>query len=93
MMHLVCLAGIQFTVAADVTSLKPRLLFSDNGQSRLSGFLTVRKRHCQILRVGLQVSSQEAQPSGRWVEGSAKADRVRGHGTNETRHRVFVLES
>ncbi|XP_024920340.1 integrin alpha-3-like [Cynoglossus semilaevis] len=45
---------IQFTVAADVTSLKPRLLFSDNGQSRLSGFLTVRKRHCQILRVGLQ---------------------------------------
>nr|XP_033501662.1 integrin alpha-3-like isoform X2 [Epinephelus lanceolatus] len=45
---------VDFTVTADITSLKPRLRFLDNGQSVYSGYLSMPKRQCETLRVGLQ---------------------------------------
>uniref|UniRef100_A0A3P8SJT5 Uncharacterized protein n=1 Tax=Amphiprion percula TaxID=161767 RepID=A0A3P8SJT5_AMPPE len=50
----VCLSAVHFTVTADVTSLKPRLRFRDNGQSVFSGYLSMPKKRCQKLSVGLQ---------------------------------------
>ncbi|XP_037647357.1 integrin alpha-3-like isoform X2 [Sebastes umbrosus] len=44
---------VHFTVTADVTSLKPRLRFRDNGQSVYSGYLSMPKKQCETLRVGL----------------------------------------
>ncbi|XP_047428394.1 integrin alpha-3-like isoform X2 [Mugil cephalus] len=44
---------VHFTVAADVTSLKPRLRFQDNKQNVYSGFLSMPKKHCETLSVGL----------------------------------------
>ncbi|XP_026202276.1 integrin alpha-3-like [Anabas testudineus] len=44
---------LQFTVTADVTSLKSRLRFHDNGQSVYSGYLSLPKKQCETLRVGL----------------------------------------
>ncbi|XP_036946134.1 integrin alpha-3-like isoform X1 [Acanthopagrus latus] len=44
---------VHLTVTADVTSLKSRLLFHDNGQSVYSGYLSLPKKNCQPLRVGL----------------------------------------
>ncbi|KAI3359081.1 hypothetical protein L3Q82_002579 [Scortum barcoo] len=41
------------TVTADITSLKPRLHFFDNGQSIFSGFLSMPKKQCETVRVGL----------------------------------------
>lgn len=51
----VCLLAVHLTVSADVTSLKSRLHFQDNGQSVYSGYLSLPKKHCQPLRVGLLV--------------------------------------
>ncbi|XP_049925620.1 integrin alpha-3-like isoform X2 [Epinephelus moara] len=45
---------VDFTVTADITSLKPRLRFLDNRQSVYSGYLSMPKRQCETLRVGLQ---------------------------------------
>ncbi|XP_051797424.1 integrin alpha-3-like isoform X1 [Acanthochromis polyacanthus] len=47
---------VHFTVTADVTSSKSRLRFRDNGQSVFSGYLSMPKRRCQKLSVGLQSS-------------------------------------
>ncbi|XP_068458034.1 integrin alpha-3-like isoform X2 [Clinocottus analis] len=44
---------VRFTVTADITSIKSRLLFRDNGQSIYSGFLSMPKKHCEILSVQL----------------------------------------
>ncbi|XP_047199915.1 integrin alpha-3 isoform X1 [Hippoglossus stenolepis] len=44
---------VHFAVAADVTSLKPRLRFHENRQSTYSGYLTMPKTRCDSLRVGL----------------------------------------
>ncbi|XP_058509967.1 integrin alpha-3-like isoform X3 [Solea solea] len=44
---------VSFTVAADITSLKPRLHFHDNGHSTYSTFLSMSKKLCQTIRVGL----------------------------------------
>lgn len=51
----VCLLAVHLTVSADVTSLKSRLHFQENGQSVYSGYLSLPKKHCQPLRVGLLV--------------------------------------
>ncbi|KAM3598870.1 uncharacterized protein V6R79_023729 [Siganus canaliculatus] len=45
---------VLFNVSADVTSLKSRLHFYDNGQSVFSGRLSMSKQRCEVLRVGLQ---------------------------------------
>lgn len=47
--------AVHFTVTTDVTSLKSRLRFHDNGQSVYSGYLSMPKKHCETLRVGLLV--------------------------------------
>ncbi|XP_051905867.1 integrin alpha-3-like isoform X2 [Hippocampus zosterae] len=44
---------IHFTVAADVSSLNPRLHFRGNGQSMYAGFMLVRQHRCRTLSVGL----------------------------------------
>ncbi|KAM9785154.1 integrin alpha-3-like isoform X3 [Syngnathus typhle] len=44
---------VHFSVAADVSSLKPRLRFRGNGQSVYSGLLLVPERRCKTLSVGL----------------------------------------
>ncbi|XP_069572345.1 integrin alpha-3-like isoform X2 [Brachyistius frenatus] len=44
---------VHFTVTADVTSLKPRLRFHDNGQSVYSSYLSMPKKQCEKLRLGL----------------------------------------
>nr|XP_057904364.1 integrin alpha-3-like [Doryrhamphus excisus] len=46
--------NVRFTVAADVTSLKPRLRFYEGGQSVYSGVTLVPGRRCKMLKVGLQ---------------------------------------
>ncbi|XP_008293039.1 integrin alpha-3-like [Stegastes partitus] len=46
--------AVHFTITADATSLKPRLRFRDNGQSVFSGYLSMPKRQCETLQVGLQ---------------------------------------
>ncbi|XP_059205003.1 integrin alpha-3-like [Centropristis striata] len=45
---------VHFSVSADVTSLKPRLRFRGSGQSVSSGVLSMPKRRCETLSVGLQ---------------------------------------
>ncbi|XP_078808186.1 integrin alpha-3-like [Oryzias latipes] len=45
--------NILFTVTADITSLKTRLLFQSNGQTTLSGSLSMPKQQCETLRAGL----------------------------------------
>ncbi|XP_042361243.1 integrin alpha-3-like isoform X2 [Plectropomus leopardus] len=50
---------VHFTVTADVTSLKPRLRFRDNGQSVYSGYLSMPKKRCESLRVGLLSSIRD----------------------------------
>ncbi|XP_050924543.1 integrin alpha-3 isoform X2 [Lates calcarifer] len=45
---------VHFTVTADVTSIKPRLRFRDNGKSMFSGSLPMPKKLCETLEVGLQ---------------------------------------
>ncbi|XP_054615008.1 integrin alpha-3-like [Dunckerocampus dactyliophorus] len=45
--------NVHFSVAADVTSLKPRLRFYESGQSVYSGFTLVPRRRCKTLKVGL----------------------------------------
>ncbi|XP_042250034.1 integrin alpha-3-like [Thunnus maccoyii] len=45
---------VHFTVTADVTSLKSRLRFQDNKQSMFSGYLSMPRRQCKTLKVGLQ---------------------------------------
>ncbi|XP_041826179.1 integrin alpha-3-like isoform X2 [Melanotaenia boesemani] len=44
---------VRFTVTADITSLKPRLRFKDNGQIVHTGYLSMPKRRCETLRAGL----------------------------------------
>ncbi|XP_028268064.1 integrin alpha-3-like [Parambassis ranga] len=44
---------VHFTITADITSLKPRLRFQENGQSMYSGYLSMPKKQCETLRVGL----------------------------------------
>uniref|UniRef100_A0A672HKA5 Integrin alpha-3-like n=1 Tax=Salarias fasciatus TaxID=181472 RepID=A0A672HKA5_SALFA len=44
---------VHFTITADVTSLKPRLRFPD-GSRVFSGYLSMPKRACHTLSVGLQ---------------------------------------
>ncbi|XP_034394834.1 integrin alpha-3-like [Cyclopterus lumpus] len=44
---------IHFTITADVTSIKSRLRFRDNGQSVYSGFLSMPNKHCETLSVQL----------------------------------------
>ncbi|XP_070838183.1 integrin alpha-3-like isoform X2 [Chaetodon trifascialis] len=44
---------VHFTVTADITSLKSRLRFRDNGQSAYSGYLSMPKKQCETLKVGL----------------------------------------
>ncbi|XP_070703449.1 integrin alpha-3-like [Pempheris klunzingeri] len=44
---------VRFTVATDITSLKSRLRFRDNGQSVYSGYLSMPKKWCETLKVGL----------------------------------------
>ncbi|XP_034566617.1 integrin alpha-3-like [Notolabrus celidotus] len=44
---------ILYTLTADVTSLKPRLRFHDNRQSVYSGKMSMPKKRCETLRVGL----------------------------------------
>ncbi|XP_070779451.1 integrin alpha-3-like [Enoplosus armatus] len=44
---------VHFTVTADVTSLKSRLRFHDNGQSVYSGYLSMPKKQCETMRVRL----------------------------------------
>ncbi|XP_035852954.1 integrin alpha-3-like isoform X1 [Sander lucioperca] len=44
---------VHFAVAADVTSLNPRLRFRNNGKSVYSGYLSMPKKQCETLRVGL----------------------------------------
>uniref|UniRef100_A0A3Q2DMH7 Integrin, alpha 3a n=1 Tax=Cyprinodon variegatus TaxID=28743 RepID=A0A3Q2DMH7_CYPVA len=51
-----CLAAVNLTVSADVTSLTPRLRFQNNGESMFSSILSVRNGKCKTLRVGLLVS-------------------------------------
>ncbi|XP_051249599.1 integrin alpha-3 isoform X2 [Dicentrarchus labrax] len=50
---------IHFTVTADVTSLKPRLHFRDNRQNVYSGYLSMPKKQCETLRVGLLSSIRD----------------------------------
>ncbi|KAM4717104.1 integrin alpha-3-like [Anableps anableps] len=45
--------SVNFTVTADVTSLKPRLRFHDNRESASSSILAVRHGQCKTLKVGL----------------------------------------
>ncbi|XP_061906419.1 integrin alpha-3-like isoform X2 [Entelurus aequoreus] len=45
--------NVHFTVAADVTGLKPRLIFKDSGDGGYSGSVLVQRRRCKTLRVGL----------------------------------------
>ncbi|XP_076739643.1 integrin alpha-3 [Maylandia zebra] len=45
---------ILFTLKADITSVKPRLNFHDNGQSVYSDYLSMPLEECRTLRVGLQ---------------------------------------
>ncbi|KAM6904768.1 integrin alpha-3-like [Xenentodon cancila] len=45
---------VHFTIIADVTSLKPRLHFQDNGQNMFLGQLSMPRRRCETLRAGLQ---------------------------------------
>ncbi|XP_017297365.1 integrin alpha-3 isoform X2 [Kryptolebias marmoratus] len=49
---------VLFTVTADVTSLKPRLLFQNNGNTVYSSFLSMPKKKCETLTVGLLRSVQ-----------------------------------
>lgn len=51
----VSISAILFNVTADVTSLSPRLFFQDNSQSVYSASLSMQKRRCETLRVGLLV--------------------------------------
>ncbi|XP_041812196.1 integrin alpha-3-like isoform X2 [Chelmon rostratus] len=44
---------VHFTVTADITSLKSRLRFHDNGQRVFSGYLSMPKKQCETLKVGL----------------------------------------
>ncbi|KAM6966139.1 integrin alpha-3-like isoform 2-T2 [Tautogolabrus adspersus] len=44
---------VHFTLTADMTSLKPRLRFRDSGQSVYSGFLSMPKKRCKTLKLGL----------------------------------------
>uniref|UniRef100_A0A3Q3GUM2 Integrin alpha third immunoglobulin-like domain-containing protein n=1 Tax=Labrus bergylta TaxID=56723 RepID=A0A3Q3GUM2_9LABR len=46
---------VNFTLTADVTSLKPRLRFKDGGLSVYSGFLSMPKEQCKTLEVDLLV--------------------------------------
>ena len=48
-------SAVHFTVTADVTSFKPRLRFQGNMQSVYSGYLSMPRRRCETLRVGLLV--------------------------------------
>ncbi|KAM9346231.1 integrin alpha-3-like [Symphorus nematophorus] len=50
---------VNFTVIADVTSLKSRLRFHDNRQSVFSGSLKMPKKNCETLRVGLLSSVRD----------------------------------
>uniref|UniRef100_A0A665WNC5 Integrin alpha-2 domain-containing protein n=1 Tax=Echeneis naucrates TaxID=173247 RepID=A0A665WNC5_ECHNA len=47
---------VDFTVTADITSIKSRLNFHGNGQNIYSGYISMPRKHCESLRVGLQVS-------------------------------------
>nr|XP_054603174.1 integrin alpha-3 isoform X2 [Nothobranchius furzeri] len=49
---------VYFTVAADVTSLKPRLHFYENGETVYSSSLSLKKRMCKTLKVGLLIPVQ-----------------------------------
>ncbi|XP_040919314.1 integrin alpha-3-like isoform X2 [Toxotes jaculatrix] len=44
---------VHFTVSADVSSLKSRLRFHDNGQSVYSSYLSMPQKQCESLSVGL----------------------------------------
>ncbi|XP_075939523.1 integrin alpha-3-like isoform X1 [Anarhichas minor] len=44
---------VHFVVTADVTAIKSRLHFRDNGQSVFSGFLSMPNKRCETLRVQL----------------------------------------
>nr|XP_029134539.1 integrin alpha-3-like isoform X1 [Labrus bergylta] len=50
---------VNFTLTADVTSLKPRLRFKDGGLSVYSGFLSMPKEQCKTLEVDLLSSIQD----------------------------------
>ncbi|XP_026181934.1 integrin alpha-3-like isoform X2 [Mastacembelus armatus] len=47
---------VHFTVTADITSLKSRLCFRDNGQSKYTGYLSLQRKRCETLSVGLMSS-------------------------------------
>uniref|UniRef100_A0A1A7ZTG1 Integrin, alpha 3a n=1 Tax=Nothobranchius furzeri TaxID=105023 RepID=A0A1A7ZTG1_NOTFU len=49
---------VYFTVTADVTSLKPRLHFYENGETVYSSSLSLKKRMCKTLKVGLLIPVQ-----------------------------------
>lgn len=55
-----CVTAILFTLKADITSVKPRLNFHDNGQSVYSDYLSMLLEECRTLRVGLQVRQTQA---------------------------------
>lgn len=55
-----CFTAILFTLKADITSVKPRLNFHDNGQSMYSDYLSMPLEECRTLRVGLQVRQTQA---------------------------------
>lgn len=56
-----CVTAILFTLTADITSVKPRLNFRDNGQSVYSDYLSMPREQCRTLSVGLQVRQTQAQ--------------------------------
>ncbi|XP_029363981.1 integrin alpha-3-like isoform X2 [Echeneis naucrates] len=50
---------VDFTVTADITSIKSRLNFHGNGQNIYSGYISMPRKHCESLRVGLQSPIQD----------------------------------